>query len=85
MKTKTPADPAKLRLLAKAMQRVAKNGGILARHTQLRLAILGCIHAGNWTAGDRLPPETELTVATGLSMSTYHGFNSAKGGHSEPS
>ncbi len=70
MKTKTPADPAKLRLLAKTMQRVAKNGGTLARHAQLRLAILGCIHAGNWTAGDRLPPETDLTVATGLSVGT---------------
>lgn len=70
MKTKTPADPAKLRKLARAMQRVAKNGAALAKHAQLRLAILDSIHAGHWTAGDRLPPETELTAATGLSMGT---------------
>lgn len=70
MKTKTPADPAKLRKLAQAMQRIANNGDTLAKHTQLRLAILNSIHAGHWTAGDRLPPETDLTAAMGLSMGT---------------
>ncbi len=70
MKTKTPADPNKLRKLARAMQRVARHGETLAKHAQLRLALLNCIHAGHWTAGDRLPPETELTAATGLSMGT---------------
>ncbi len=70
MKTKTPVDPAKLRNLAQAMQHVAKNGGTLVKHTLLRLTILSSIHAGNWIAGDRLPTETELADATGLSMGT---------------
>lgn len=70
MKTKNPADPAKLHKLEQAMQRVVKNGDTLAKHAQLRLAILNSIHAGHWVAGDRLPPETELTAVTGLSMGT---------------
>ena len=70
MKTKTPADPAKLRKFVHAMERIARHGDSLAKHAQLRLAILNTIHAGHWAAGDRLPPETGFTVATGLSMGT---------------
>ncbi len=70
MKTKTPAEPAKLRELSRAMQRVARSNEGLALHAQLRFAILQCIHGGHWMAGDRLPPETELAAATGLSMGT---------------
>ncbi len=70
MKIKMPTDPDKLRKLARAMQSVVKNGDTLAKHTQLRLAILNSIHAGHWTAGDRLPPETDLSAAMGLSMGT---------------
>ena len=70
MKTKTPADPAKLRKFVHAMERIARHGDSLAKHAQLRLAILNTIHAGHWAAGDRLPPETGFTVAPGLSMGT---------------
>ena len=70
MKTKTPADPAKLRELGRALVRVSRtqNGG--PRHAQLRFALLSSIHAGNWIAGDRLPTETDLAAATQLSMGT---------------
>lgn len=71
MKTKTPADPAKLRKLGRALQRVGRSSGDnLARHAQLRLAVLNSIHGGDWAEGDRLPPETELATATKLSIGT---------------
>ena len=70
MKTKTPADPAKLRELGRALQRVARTHGGGPRHAQLRFALLNSIHAGHWTAGDRLPTETDLAAATNFSMGT---------------
>ena len=70
MKTKTPADPAKLRELGRALQRVARTHGGGPRHAQLRFALLNSIHAGHWSAGDRLPTETDLAAATNFSMGT---------------
>ncbi len=71
MKTKTAAAPAKLAALASSLGRTgAGNGGALPRHAQLRMALLSSINAGHWTAGERLPTETELVVVTGLSLGT---------------
>lgn len=70
MKTKIPADPAKLNALGKVLQQVGRSNEGLALHAQLRLAVLQCIHRGRWVADERLPPETELAQATGLSMGT---------------
>lgn len=71
MKTKTPADPAKLKELSRTFRRLLRTrGGELALHAQLRTALLDSIHAGHWVAGDRLPPETDLAAATKLSMGT---------------
>lgn len=70
MKTKTPADPAKLRELGRTLQRVARQNEGLALHGRLRLALLHCIHRSHWVAGDRVPTEAELIDATGLSAGT---------------
>ncbi|MFC3695767.1 GntR family transcriptional regulator [Chenggangzhangella methanolivorans] len=40
------------------------------RHLRLRAAILGMIADGLWTPGDKLPAETELARASGLSLGT---------------
>ena len=70
MKTKTPTDPAKLRELGKALLRITRTHSGGPRHAQLRFALLSSIHAGHWTAGDRLPTETDLAAATQLSIGT---------------
>lgn len=70
MKTRTPADPAKLRELGRALQRVARRSEPLALHARLRFALLQCVHGGVWSAGDRLPTEADLVEATGLSLGT---------------
>lgn len=70
MKTKTPADPAKLRELDRVLRRAAARQGGSALHAQLRAGILHCVHDGLWVAGDRLPTEAELAAATGLSAGT---------------
>lgn len=70
MKTRTPADPAKLRELVRRLKRMANKGDGLVLHARLRFAILNCLHAGHWRPGDRLPAEIELAGATGLSMGT---------------
>ncbi len=70
MKTKTTADPSKLRELGRTLQRVQRHNDAMALNAQLRLALLQCIHGGHWVAGDRVPTETELVEATGLSAGT---------------
>ncbi len=70
MKTKTPTPPAKLRRLGRTLHRVRLQNEGLALHGQLRLALLQCIHAGHWVAGDRVPTEAELIEATALSAGT---------------
>lgn len=70
MKTRTPADPDKLRDLVRRLERAARRHDGLALHGRLRHALLGCIQDGRWRAGDRLPAELELAGATGLSMGT---------------
>lgn len=40
------------------------------RHARLRLAILDLVAEGLWAAGDKLPPETALANAAGLSLGT---------------
>lgn len=71
MKTKVAAAPAKLDALARVLGRAARGeGSSLPLHAQLRMALLGSINAGHWTAGERLPTETELVAATGFSLGT---------------
>ena len=71
MKTKVPASPAKLDALVRVLGRAARGAGRrLPLHAQLRGALLGNINAGHWTAGERLPTETDLVAATGLSAGT---------------
>lgn len=79
MKTKVAAAPAKLdaldrvlaRVLADVLRQAARSDGRpLARHAQLRVGLLGCINAGHWIAGERLPTEAELVAATGFSFGT---------------
>ncbi|MEX0730822.1 MAG: GntR family transcriptional regulator [Aquisalimonadaceae bacterium] len=40
------------------------------RHSRLRAAILDALAAGYWAPGDKLPPETEIARAVGLSLGT---------------
>lgn len=71
MRTKVTAPAGKLNALVRRLGRVERAPGrALARHAQLRLALLSNINDGQWTAGDRLPTETELAAATGLSLGT---------------
>lgn len=70
MKTKVAAAPAKLEALAHVLGRAARGEGTLSRHAQLRVALLASINTGHWTAGERLPTETELVAATGFSLGT---------------
>ena len=71
MKTRIAADPAKLGALTRRLERAARGAGrALALHARLRMALLGGVNAGDWTAGERLPTEAELVAATGLSLGT---------------
>lgn len=71
MRTKIAADPAKLAALTRRLRRTARGAGeALSLHARLRMALLGGINAGDWTAGDRLPTEAELAAATDLSLGT---------------
>lgn len=71
MKTRIAADPAKLVALSRRLERAARGPGeSLSLHARVRMALLGGINAGHWTAGERLPTETELVDATGLSLGT---------------
>lgn len=40
------------------------------RHLRLRAALLDAVAQGDWAAGDKLPPETEIARAVGLSLGT---------------
>ena len=40
------------------------------RHSRLRAALLDALSAGDWSPGDKLPPETEIAKAVGLSLGT---------------
>lgn len=70
MKTKVAAAPAKLDALAAVLGRAARNERTFSRHAQLRMALLASINDGHWTAGERLPTETELVIATRFSLGT---------------
>lgn len=70
MKTRTPADPDKLRELVRRLERAGRQRAELAMHARLRHALLGCVRDGRWRAGERLPAELELADATGLSPGT---------------
>jgi GntR family transcriptional regulator len=71
MKTKVAAAPAKLAAMKRVLGRATQGrGAALARFAQLRVALLGSINAGHWTAGERLPTEAELVTATGFSLGT---------------
>lgn len=70
MKTKTPTDPARLRALNRALRSRTDHRDGSALHSQLRLAVLHCVHSGQWVSGDRVPPEAELAEASGMSLGT---------------
>ena len=71
MKTKIAADPDKLEALVRLLGSAAGGkGATLPRHAQLRMALLTSINAGHWTAGERLPTETDLAAAASLSLGT---------------
>jgi GntR family transcriptional regulator len=40
------------------------------RHSRLRVALLDSLAAGDWSPGDKLPPETEIAKAVKLSLGT---------------
>jgi len=40
------------------------------RHSRLRAALLDALSAGDWSPGDKLPPETEIAKAVALSLGT---------------
>ena len=40
------------------------------RHSRLRRALLDALSAGDWSPGDKLPPETEIAKVVGLSPGT---------------
>ena len=40
------------------------------RHSRLRAAVLDALSAGDWSPGDKLPPETEIARSVGLSLGT---------------
>lgn len=47
-----------------------KDPGQSPKYLQLRDAVLAGIRDGYWSLGDRLPPEKDLALATGLSLGT---------------
>lgn len=47
-----------------------KDPGQSPKYLQLRDAVLAGIREGYWSLGDRLPPEKDLALATGLSLGT---------------
>jgi GntR family transcriptional regulator len=63
-----PAQPNALERLRTAVEDV--DYADQPRHLRLRAALLDAIAHGDWVAGDKLPSETEIARAVGLSLGT---------------
>ncbi len=70
MKTKARTDPGKTDALSRALEESQRRDAPVARHARLRAALIGCIEAGHWGPGDRLPTEAELIALSGFSLGT---------------
>lgn len=70
MKVKIPTDPIKLKRLEKMLTALTHQSGDKPLHALLSMAVVQCIHQGDWLAGDRIPTEAELIQLSGYSLGT---------------
>jgi GntR family transcriptional regulator len=65
-----PRESGRSEVLAELRRRVDDARSGETRHSRLRAALVDLLAEGFWAPGDKLPPETELARASGLSLGT---------------